>query len=247
MRQAKLIILSNEEIAAGVFRLRLRGGCDDFTAPGQFLNLALPGVFLRRPFSICDLDPAAGVVTIIYKVVGEGTRTLSRLREGTLDALSGLGNGFDTAPSGSRPLLVGGGVGAPPLYLLARALLDEGKTPAVALGFRGAEDVILADEFRALGVRTFIFTEQESGFARGLVTSAPPFAQKNYSYVYACGPLPMLRAVYEASASSGQFSFEARMGCGFGACMGCTVMTTGGPRRLCREGPVLRKEEIVWE
>ena len=244
MKQTLYTVCSNEPLARQVFRMRLLGDTSAITAPGQFVDLALPGFFLRRPISICDYD--ADRLTIIYKVVGKGTAALSRLAPGAeLDALSGLGNGFDTQKSGESPLLIGGGVGVPPLYALAKRLLAEGKCPTAILGFNKTDEVFYAGEFETLGVRTIVCTADGSVGVRGFVTDAIA-TLSGYSFYYACGPEPMLRAVHALCPCGGQLSFEERMGCGFGACMGCSCKTKYGNKRICKDGPVLDKEEIVW-
>ena len=244
MKQTLYTVCSNEPLARQVFRMRLLGDTSAITAPGQFVDLALPGFFLRRPISICDYD--ADGLTIIYKVVGKGTAALSRLAPGAeLNALSGLGNGFDTQKSGESPLLIGGGVGVPPLYALAKRLLAEGKCPTAILGFNKADEVFYAGEFENLGVRTIVCTADGSVGVRGFVTDAIA-TLSGYSFYYACGPEPMLRAVHVLCPCGGQLSFEERMGCGFGACMGCSCKTKYGNKRICKDGPVLDKEEIVW-
>lgn len=244
MKQTLYTVCSNEPLARQVFRMRLLGDTSAITAPGQFVDLALPGFFLRRPISICDYD--ADGLTIIYKVVGKGTAALSRLAPGAeLNALSGLGNGFDTQKSGESPLLIGGGVGVPPLYALAKRLLAEGKCPTAILGFNKADEVFYAGEFENLGMRTIVCTADGSVGVRGFVTDAIA-TLSGYSFYYACGPEPMLRAVHALCPCGGQLSFEERMGCGFGACMGCSCKTKYGNKRICKDGPVLDKEEIVW-
>ena len=244
MKQTLYTVCSNEPLARQVFRMRLLGDTSAITAPGQFVDLALPGFFLRRPISICDYD--ADGLTIIYKVVGKGTAALSRLAPGAeLNALSGLGNGFDTQKSGESPLLIGGGVGVPPLYALAKRLLAEGKCPTAVLGFNKADEVFYAGEFENLGVRTIVCTADGSVGVRGFVTDAIA-TLSGYSFYYACGPEPKLRAVHALCPCGGQLSFEERMGCGFGACMGCSCKTKYGNKRICKDGPVLDKEEIVW-
>jgi dihydroorotate dehydrogenase electron transfer subunit len=206
------------------------------------VNIALAGKFLRRPISVCDWSENS--LTLIYKVVGQGTAQMSAMTPGTqLDLLTGLGNGYDLEKSGDRPLLLGGGAGVPPLYALAKALLAQGKAPQVILGFNKAEEIFWAEEFRALGIPVTLTTADGSAGVKGFVTDA---MTGDYTYVYTCGPQPMLRAIYDKSVTSGQFSFEERMGCGFGACMGCTCQTKYGYKRICREGPVLEKEEIIW-
>ena len=244
MRQEIFTILENSFLTPDVCRVRLAGDTGAITRPGQFVDLKLDGFFLRRPLSVCDWQE--GELTLLYKLQGGGTRALSRLAPGAqLDLLVGLGNGYDTAKSGARPLLVGGGVGVPPLFALARRLLAEGKTPTAVLGFNREEEILLADELTALGVRVLLATADGSRGVKGFVTDAMA-SLTDYTYVYTCGPEPMLRAVYAASRTSGQFSFEERMGCGFGACMGCSCETKYGTKRICRDGPVLEKEEIVW-
>ncbi len=238
-------ITENVPVARDVFRMRLKGNTVAFSRPGQFLNIALDGFFLRRPISVSDYD--ADGVLIYYKVVGEGTRRMSAMTPGTvLDVLTGLGNGFDITKSGEYPLIVGGGVGAPPLYRLTRELKQAGKSPSVILGFNAVDDVFLVSELESLGVPVNVATADGSAGIRGFVTDALRETATAYDYVYTCGPEPMLRALYHATAVSGQYSFEARMGCGFGACMGCSCKTKYGYKRICRDGPVLEKEEIVW-
>ncbi len=242
MKQEQFEILENKPLTDSVMQLRLRGSTAAITAPGQFVNIRLDGLFLRRPISVCDwMDDS---LTLLYKIVGTGTAQLARMRQGSLDLLTGLGNGYDTSVSGSRPLLLGGGVGVPPLYGLAKALVRQGKEVTVILGFNTASERFYEDEFRSLGASVVVATADGSYGVGGFVTDA--MAPLDYSYFYTCGPEPMLRAVYRASRTSGQFSFEARMGCGFGACMGCSCHTITGYKRICKDGPVLRKEEIIW-
>ena len=243
MKQQTLTVRANTPLTPQVWRMVLEGDTSDITAPGQFLNLQLDGFYLRRPISIHDWDDTS--LTIIYKTVGEGTLHMTKLAPGArLDALTGLGNGYDTAKSGAAPLLIGGGVGIPPLYGLCKQLLREGKRPAVILGFNTKEEIFLEAEFAALGVPVRVTTADGSYGIRGFVTDA--MAGLPYSYFYTCGPMPMFRAVDQAAQTSGQFSFEERMGCGFCACMGCSCKTKYGNTRICRDGPVLEKEEIVW-
>ena len=242
MNEVTYTIAENAPIASGVFRLRLTGDTSAITAPGQFLELKLPGFFLRRPISVCDWEE--NTVTLLYKVVGGGTDWLSRCTAGqTLDTLYGLGNGFDVVACGKTTLLCGGGIGAAPLYGLARRLLAAGQTPVAVLGFNTSADVFYENEFKALGVQTVIVTADGSYGVRGLVTDALP---ERFDTVCACGPLPMLKALCAKTDKPGQISLEARMGCGFGACMGCTIDTVNGPKRVCREGPVFGREEIKW-
>ena len=236
-------VKSNGNIAKNIYKMVLEGDTSAITAPGQFINIALDGFYLRRPISVCDFD--SDTVTIIYKTVGRGTRYMSTLGSGArLDVLSGLGNGFDVAAGGEKPLLIGGGVGVPPMFRLAKELCAAGRQVSVILGFNTAADVFCADEFRALGAQVHITTADGSVGTKGFVTDA--MRGMEYTYTYACGPEPMLRAVYAAAQTSGQYSFEERMGCGFGACMGCSCKTKYGNKRICKDGPVLVKEEIIW-
>lgn len=243
MKQGLFDIKSNRKLTDSVFRMELVGDVSDITSSGQFINIKLDGLFLRRPISVCDVN--GDTVTIIYKVVGKGTEAMSKMTEGTLDVLTGLGNGYDTSLSGDNPLLLGGGVGVPPLYMLAKLLISEGKKPTVILGFNKASEVFYADDFEKLGAKVIVTTVDGSYGVKGFVTTA--MAELDYSYFYTCGPEPMLKAVFAASKTSGQFSFEERMGCGFGACMGCSCKTVTGYKRICKDGPVLVKEEILWE
>ena len=223
--------------------MKLAGDVSDITAPGQFVNIKLDGLFLRRPISVCDSED--GILTLIYKVVGKGTEAMSKMGIGEkLDVLSGLGNGYDTSVSGDKPLLVGGGVGVPPLYKLAKKLIAEGKSVSVILGFNTKDEVFYKDEFEALGCEVRVATVDGSLGTRGFVTDA--MEGIDYTYFYTCGPEPMLKALFRATATSGQLSFEERMGCGFGACMGCSCKTVTGNKRICKEGPVLVKEDIIW-
>ena len=243
MKDTIFTVISNEKIAKNTYECTLSGDTSDITAPGQFVNLKLDGFYLRRPISVCDLE--GDKLTLIYKVVGEGTEKMSGMKGGEqLLTLTGLGNGYDTSLSGDKPLLIGGGAGVPPMYLLCRKLILEGKTPSVILGFGTADEVFYREKFEALGAKVYVTTVDGSVGIKGFVTDA--FSEVDYTYFYTCGPEPMLRAVYDASVTSGQFSFEERMGCGFGACMGCTCETKYGYKRICRDGPVLVKEEIVW-
>ena len=242
-KQTQFTILENAPLTASVYRMVLRGDTSAITAPGQFVNIALDGKFLRRPISVCDYD--ASTLTLIYKVVGSGTAQLSAMGGGTLDILTGLGNGYDISAAGDAPVLIGGGVGVPPMYRLAKDLTAMGKTVSVILGFNTGSEIFLREEFEALGCKVIVTTADGSVGLRGFVTDA--LKDMDYSYFYACGPEPMLKAVYKASKTPGQMSFEERMGCGFGACMGCSCETLYGVKRICKEGPVLRKEEIKWQ
>ena len=241
MKQEILTIRENVPVTGSVYRMRLEGAELEAQKPGGFVNIRLDGLFLRRPISVFDSAP--GSLTILYKVVGKGTEQMSGLKAGeTLDVLTGLGNGYDLAKAGDHPLLLGGGVGVPPLYLLAKQLIAAGKKVSAVLGFNTAAEVFGEAEFRALGCDVTVTTADGSYGVKGFVTDALP---AEYSYFYTCGPEPMLKAVYRAAKTSGQFSFEERMGCGFGACMGCSCKTITGYKRICREGPVLEKEEIA--
>ena len=243
MKQEILTITENVPVTSCVYRMRLEGAELEAQKPGGFVNIRLEGLFLRRPISVYDSEP--GSLTILYKVVGKGTEQMAGMMPGeTLDVLTGLGNGYDLTKAGETPLLLGGGVGVPPLYLLAKKLIAEGKKPQAVLGFNTAGEVFGEEEFRALGCGVTVTTADGSYGVKGFVTDALP---EEYSYFYTCGPEPMLRAVYRAAKTSGQFSFEERMGCGFGACMGCSCKTITGYKRICREGPVLEKEEIIWD
>ncbi len=244
MIQSLFTILENTCLAKNIWRMRLQGDTSAITAPGQFVNIKLDGLFLRRPISVNDVE--GDVLTLIYKPLGEGTRQMTAFAPGkVLDILTGLGNGFDPAPSGEKPLLVGGGVGIPPLYLLCRKLVAKGAKPTVVLGFNTKEEAYYIEEFTALGARVIVLTADGSLGQKGLVTDGVA-AVEDYSFLYTCGPEAMLKAVYAVCKTSGQFSFEERMGCGFGACMGCSCKTKYGNKRICKDGPVLMKEEIIW-
>lgn len=243
MKQGLFEIVNNTLLTSGVYQMRLRGDVSAITAPGQFVNICLDGLFLRRPISVCDVE--GDILTIIYKVVGKGTEQMAGLTAGKLDLLTGLGNGYDLAASGERPLLLGGGVGVPPVYLLAKKLAGQGKRVSVILGFNTKSEIFYEDAFRSLGVDVTITTVDGSYGIKGFVTDA--MAAMEYTHFYTCGPEPMLKAVWKASKTSGQLSFEERMGCGFGACMGCSCKTLTGFKRICKDGPVMWKEEILWE
>ena len=242
MKDSVFTITENVNIAKNVYRMTLAGDASAIKNPGEFINIRLDGFFLRRPISVYDVSDSS--VTIIYKVVGKGTAVMSRMAVGeALQVLTGLGNGYDLSVSGGHPLLIGGGVGVPPMYLLAKRLLGQGKRVSVILGFNTEDEVFGEEEFKAIGCDVTVTTVDGSHGVRGFVTDALP---KEYTYFYTCGPEPMLKAVYRATDTSGQFSFEERMGCGFGACMGCSCKTVTGYKRICKDGPVLRKEEILW-
>lgn len=240
-KQNSYKILLNEKIAKDVYKMILEGDTQYITASGQFINIKLESKFLRRPISVCDYDE--NTVTIIYKVVGEGTEMMSQLPVGeTLDVLTGLGNGYDIS-NGTKPLLIGGGVGVPPMYNLCKKLIAAGQQPTVILGFNTKEEVFYEDEFRALGADVRVTTVDGSYGIKGFVTDAFP---NDYDYFYTCGPMPMFKAIEAKAVTSGQYSFEERMGCGFGACMGCSCKTKYGNKRICKDGPVLVREEIIW-
>ena len=243
MKQGLFEIIENTCLVPGVYRMRLRGDTSAITAPGQFVNIQLDGMFLRRPISVCDV--VGDMLTIIYKVVGKGTAAMCAMESGTLDILTGLGNGYDLTVSGDAPVLLGGGVGVPPMFLLAKQLLAQGKNVTVILGFNKREEVFYEQEFKDLGCNVLVTTADGSYGIRGFVTDA--LLRVDYTHFYTCGPEPMLKAVHKASRTSGQMSFEERMGCGFGACMGCSCQTLTGYKRICKDGPVMRKEEIKWE
>ena len=243
MKDGIFTIQAQRPLTQSVFEIKLSGDTSAITRPGQFINLRLDGLYLRRPISVCDLE--GETLTLIYKVVGKGTAQLSEMLPGqSVPVLTGLGNGYDTALSGDRPLLIGGGVGVPPLYLLAKQLRAQGKAVSVILGFNTASELFYEQEFRAIGCEVRVTTVDGSRGVKGFVTDALP---EDYTHVYTCGPEPMLRAVYRRIRTGGSFSFEKRMGCGFGACMGCSCKTVTGYKRICKEGPVLQKEEILWE
>ena len=238
-------VISNTPLTKDVYRMVLEGDTEWITRPGQFVNIELEGLYLRRPISISDWDERT--ITIIYKVVGRGTEQMSKMAQGVkLDLLTGLGNGFDTSIESERPLLVGGGVGVPPLYRLAKDLLAQGKQVSVVLGFNTSSEIFYAVEFKALGVDLYISTADGSMGVKGFVTDAIREAEIKFDYFYSCGPLPMLKALCNCCEVSGELSFEERMGCGFGACMGCSCKTLAGNKRICKDGPVMKREEIIW-
>ena len=243
MKQGIFKISLNEKLVENVYKMVLVGDTTDITACGQFINIQLDGLYLRRPISVCDCDDKS--VTIIYKVVGKGTEQMSQMAIGeTLDVLTGLGNGYDLSLSGDAPVLLGGGVGVPPLYMTAKKLIAMGKKVSVILGFNTESEVFYEQEFKALGCDVTVTTVDGSYGVKGFVTNAYP---QDYTYFYTCGPEPMLKAIYKTATTSGQMSFEERMGCGFGACMGCSCKTIAGYKRICKDGPVMLKEEILWE
>ena len=243
MKQSIFTILENNALTRDVFRMVLEGDTSAITASGQFVNILLEGRFLRRPISVCDWSDTT--LTIVYKVVGHGTEDMSKMAPGKkLDILTGLGNGYDLTLAGDRPVLIGGGVGVPPMYGAAKKLAEMGIKASVILGFNTESEIFYEEEFKALGCDVTVTTVDGSYGVKGFVTNALP---ENYTYFYTCGPEPMLKAVYKATSTSGQMSFEERMGCGFGACMGCSCKTLTGYKRICKEGPVMKKEEILWE
>ena len=244
MKQSIFTIIENEQLTASVWQMRLVGDTSAITAPGQFVNILLEGKFLRRPISVCDCE--GDELTLVYKVVGAGTEQMSHMERGqTLDILTGLGNGYDLGDAGEAPLLLGGGVGVPPLYMLAKELIAAGKQVSVVLGFNTADEVFYEEEFKSLGCDVTVTTVDGSRGIKGFVTNA--MENIAYTHFYTCGPEPMLKAVWRTSVTDGQLSFEERMGCGFGACMGCSCKTLTGYKRICKEGPVMRKEEILWQ
>ena len=242
MKQGFFEIIENVALTDSVMRMTLKGDVSAITNAGQFVNIKLDGLFLRRPISVCDLGKDC--FTIIYKIVGKGTEQLSKMQGGKLDVLTGLGNGYDLSKAGMNPVLIGGGVGVPPMYLLAKRLIEDGKKPTVILGFNTKQEIFYEEQFKQLGLNVIVTTVDGSYGVKGFVTDA--LKDVEYSYFYTCGPEPMLKAVYKASQTSGQMSFEERMGCGFGACMGCSCKTLTGNKRICKEGPVMIKEEILW-
>ncbi len=243
MKTGLFTLKSNKKIAKNTYEWVLAGDQTDIGKAGQFVNIKLDGFYLRRPISVCDVRE--NNLTLIFKVVGEGTEKMAKAKPGeTFDVMTGLGNGYDLSRSGDEPLLIGGGAGVPPMYLAARKLAEEGKSLTVVLGFGSKDEIFYKEEFEALGAKVIIATADGSFGVHGFVTDA--MSGLDYSYFYTCGPEPMLKAVYDKSVSDGEFSFEERMGCGFGACMGCTCETKYKYKRICRDGPVLQKEEIVW-
>ena len=243
MKQTLFEIKKNIPLTETVYEMHLCGDTSEIYC-GQFVNIKLDGMYLRRPISVCDV--VGDTLVILYKVVGKGTEVMSKMSKGTtLDVLTGLGNGYDLSAAGERPLLVGGGVGVPPLYMLCKKLVEEGKKPTVILGFNTKSEVFYEKEFATLGADVYVTTVDGSYGTRGFVTDALVNAE-NCTYFYTCGPEPMLKALYNATEIDGEFSFEERMGCGFGACMGCSCKTKYGNKRICKDGPVLKKGEIIW-
>ncbi len=241
LKQGLFDIKENIKLSESMYKMVLTGDASAISAPGQFVNIKLDGYFLRRPISVCDYKD--NEFTILYKVVGKGTEKMSEMKDGQLDVLTGLGNGFDISKSGNSPVLIGGGAGVPPMYNLAKALKAQGKNPTVIMGFNTKDEIYYLDEFSNV-CSTIVTTVDGSFGIKGFVTEA--LKTLEYTYTYACGPEPMLKAIYDISKTDGEFSFEERMGCGFGACMGCSCKTKYGNKRICKEGPVLVKEEIIW-
>lgn len=242
MEKKKLKVIENKALTKDVFEMRLQSENKIDAKPGQFVNLSIDGLYLRRPISICDVNDNA--LTIIYKVVGVGTEKMSKMVDEEVDTLLPLGNGYDLSTSEDKPLLIGGGVGVPPMYYLAKKLIEAGKKVTVILGFNTSSEIFYEEEFKALGAKVIVTTVNGSYGIKGFVTNAIP---EDYTEIYTCGPEPMLKAIYKACNKKGQYSFEERMGCGFGACMGCSCKTITGYKRICKDGPVLRGEEILWE
>lgn len=243
MEKVFLTVKDNKILTEGVYEMKLSGNISAVKNPGQFVNISIDGCYLRRPISVCDVD--GDTLTLIYKVVGEGTERLSKYAAGEkIDTLVGLGNGYDLSLSGEKPLLIGGGVGVPPMYLLAKKLVEKGVKPTVILGFNTKSEIFYEKKFKALGATVYVTTADGSYGKKGFVTDI--MKDLDYTYFYTCGPMPMFKAIEKIAKGSGEFSFEERMGCGFGACMGCSCKTKYGNKRICKDGPVLKREEIVW-
>ncbi len=243
MKQVIYGIQTNKKIADRVFEMVLSGDTSEITRPGQFVNILVEGKYLRRPISVCDCSPSR--LVLIYKIAGEGTEILSGMKNGAkLDVLTGLGNGYNISVRTEKPLLIGGGAGVPPMFNLCRRLINAGKDVSVILGFNTEAEVFYESEFKALGASVYVATADGSRGEKGFVTDV--MKKLDYDYFFTCGPMPMFRAVNDIAVTDGQFSFEERMGCGFGACMGCSCKTKYGSKRICKDGPVLFREEIVW-
>lgn len=243
MEKVFLTVKDNKILTESVYEMKLSGDISAVKNPGQFVNISIDGCYLRRPVSVCDVD--GDTLTLIYKVVGKGTERLSKYAAGEkLDTLVGLGNGYDLSLSGEKPLLIGGGVGVPPMYLLAKKLVEKGVKPTVILGFNTKSEIFYEKEFKTLGATVYVTTADGSYGKKGFVTDI--MKDLDYTYFYTCGPMPMFKAIEKIAKGSGEFSFEERMGCGFGACMGCSCKTKYGNKRICKDGPVLKREEIVW-
>ena len=245
MQRVVLTITKNEALTPLIYEMKLAGDVSGVTRAGQFVEIALDGLYLRRPISVCNYEE--GVLTLIYKVVGKGTDLMSQMAEGTqLDVLTGLGNGFNINHECKKPLLVGGGVGVPPLYRLTRDLIARGKEVTVVLGFNTESEIFYAEKFEEAGAKVIIATADGSVGVKGFVTTAIAESGVEADYFYSCGPLPMLKALCQSLEIDGEVSLEERMGCGFGICMGCSIQTTKGAKRVCKEGPVFKKEEVIW-
>lgn len=245
MQRVVLTVAKNLPLTPLIYEMQLVGDVSGITRAGQFVEIALDGLYLRRPISVCDYEE--GRLTLVYKVVGKGTDLMSQMAEGTeLDVLTGLGNGFNVDYECQKPLLVGGGVGVPPLYRLTRDLIARGKEVSVVLGFNTESEIFYAEKFEALGAKVIVATADGSVGIKGFVTDAIRESGVEYDYFYSCGPLPMLKALCSATTTSGEVSLEERMGCGFGICMGCSIMTANGAKRVCKDGPVFKKEEVIW-
>ena len=244
MKKSLYTIAGNSLIASKTYKMVLEG---DAVAEGEFVDISIPGFYLRRPLSICDKEE--GRLTVVYKVVGEGTKVLSEMGVGTvLEVLTGLGKGFDPEACKASALLVGGGLGVPPLYLLAKELKARGKKVTAVLGFNKAEEIILVDEFRRVCDEVVISTADGSVGVKGFVTDAirEMAGRAGHDYFYTCGPMVMMKAVCAVLDEPGEASLEERMGCGAGFCYGCSIQTKNGPRRVCKDGPVFKKEELIW-
>ena len=239
-------VVSNQRLTAKTMRMVLEGDTQYITCSGQFVNVAVEGKFLRRPISVCDYDEKT--ITLLYDVVGEGTKAMSQMEEGAmLDLLTGLGNGFSESEPTEHPVLLGGGIGCAPLYNLAKKLLARGLQPVVVLGFNSEKDVVAVDMFEALGARTYVATVDGSCGTKGFVTDVLRDKELQGDYFYACGPMPMLRAACGGVDMAGEVSLDERMACGFGVCMCCSIETKSGAKRICKEGPVFRKEDLIWK
>jgi len=242
VKDSEFIVRSRKSLTPNVFEMTLEGDTSAMSSPGQFVDVLLPGRFLRRPFAAASWT--GKTLTLLCKVVGGGTEQMAGLAEGSsLRVLTGLGRGFSLPAAGGRPLLVGGGMGLAPLFALAKSL---GGDCRCVFGFNAASDVFYLDEFKALGCEVSVATLDGSMGTKGFVTDAVAAGKIGYDRFYACGPTPMLRAFCASTSASGQVSLEARMGCGVGLCVGCTIETKSGPARVCKEGPVFDKEEIIW-
>ena len=245
MQRVILTVTKNEALTPLIYEMHLAGDVSGVTRAGQFVEIALDGLYLRRPISVCNYED--GELTLIYKVVGKGTDLMSQMAEGTeLDVLTGCGNGFNIDHECEKPLLVGGGVGVPPLYRLTRDLIARGKEVTVVLGFNTESEIFYAEKFEEAGAKVIIATADGSVGIKGFVTNAIAESGVGADYFYSCGPLPMLKALCQSLEIDGEVSLEERMGCGFGICMGCSIQTTKGAKRVCNEGPVFKKEEVIW-